>query len=228
MFEEKNLNETTPEQNDADLRETEGTETVAEAQAEPAVEAEEVVEATEEVVEEKVEDKPAKGLSKAEAHRAGREKAKAKRAERRANRPEKTEVKKEKLHLTPEEKAQKREEKALAKEMQTAKAVAKYVRMSPLKVNVVLDLIRGKDVKEAMAILQYTQKDAAAVISKVLKSAAANAENNFDMDMDALYVAECHVGAGPTIKRFQPHAQGRAFPILKRSSHVTVVVAERA
>ncbi|MFB0917873.1 MAG: 50S ribosomal protein L22 [Clostridiaceae bacterium] len=116
----------------------------------------------------------------------------------------------------------------LANEKLTAKAVAKYVRMSPMKVNIVLDLIRGKNVEEALAILQYTPKDAAVVVSKVLKSAVANAENNLDMDRDALYVSECHVGAGPIIKRFQPHAQGRAFSIMKRSSHVTVIVAERA
>ncbi|MFB0958833.1 50S ribosomal protein L22 [Proteiniclasticum sp. QWL-01] len=110
----------------------------------------------------------------------------------------------------------------------TAKAVAKYVRMSPMKVNIVLDLIRGKNVNEALAILQYTPKDAAVVVGKVLKSAAANAENNLELDRDALYVTECHVGPGPIIKRFQPHAQGRAFSIFKRTSHITVVVAERA
>ena len=91
-----------------------------------------------------------------------------------------------------------------------------------------MDLIRGKNVDDAMAILQYTPKDAAVVVNKVLKSAVANAENNFEMNRDALYVCECHVGGGPIIKRFQPHAQGRAFSIMKRTSHVTVIVAERA
>ena len=109
-----------------------------------------------------------------------------------------------------------------------AKSIAKYVRMSPMKVGVVLDLIRGKNVNEAFAILQYTPKDAAEVINKVLKSAVANAENNFNLDVTRLFVAEAFVGPGPTLKRFRPHAQGRAFRIKKRTSHVTVVVKERA
>jgi large subunit ribosomal protein L22 len=109
-----------------------------------------------------------------------------------------------------------------------AKAIAKYVRMSPLKVGVVLDLIRGKNVNEAFAILQYTPKDAAEVISKVLKSAVANAENNLSLDVSRLFVAQAHVGQGPTLKRFRPHAQGRAFRINKRTSHITLVVKERA
>lgn len=109
-----------------------------------------------------------------------------------------------------------------------AKAHAKYVRMSPRKVQVVLDLIRGKDTKEALAILKNTPRAAAGVVEKVLKSAIANAENNHKMDTDKLYVAETYANQGPTLKRFQPHAQGRAFRILKRSSHITVVVKERA
>ena len=109
-----------------------------------------------------------------------------------------------------------------------AKAIAKYVRMSPMKVEVVLDLIRGKNVNEAFAILQYTPKDAAAVVSKVLKSAVANAENNMNLDNSRLFVTEAFVGPGPTLKRFRPHAQGRAFSIKKRTSHITVVVKERA
>lgn len=109
-----------------------------------------------------------------------------------------------------------------------ARAIAKYIRMSPLKVGVVLNLIRGKNVNEAFAILQYTPKDAAVVINKVLKSAVANAENNLNLDLSKLYVAEAHVGQGPTLKRFRPHAQGRAFRIKKRTSHVTLVVKERA
>ena len=109
-----------------------------------------------------------------------------------------------------------------------AKAIAKYVRMSPMKVGVVLDLIRDKNVNEAFAILQYTPKDAAEVINKVLKSAVANAENNNNLDVNRLFVAEAHVGQGPTLKRFRPHAQGRAFRINKRTSHITLVVKERA
>lgn len=109
-----------------------------------------------------------------------------------------------------------------------AKAIAKYIRMSPIKVGVVLDLIRDKDVNEAFAILRYTPKDAAVVVNKLLKSAVANAENNHDLDASRLYVAEAHVGQGPTLKRFRPHAQGRAFRINKMTSHITLVVKERA
>ncbi len=109
-----------------------------------------------------------------------------------------------------------------------AKAIAKYIRMSPIKVGVVLDLIRDKDVNEAFAILKYTPKDAAVVVNKLLKSAVANAENNHDLDASRLYVAEAHVGQGPTLKRFRPHAQGRAFRINKMTSHITLVVKERA
>ena len=109
-----------------------------------------------------------------------------------------------------------------------AKAIARYVRMSPMKVNIVLDLIRGKSVNEAIVILQYTPKDAAQVVLKVLKSAVANAEHNLNLNADNLYVSECFVGQGSTLKRFQPHAQGRAFKILKKTSNITVVVKERA
>lgn len=109
-----------------------------------------------------------------------------------------------------------------------AKAIAKYVRISSMKVGVVLDLIRGKNVNEAFAILKYTPKDAAEVISKVLKSAVANAENNLNLEVSNLYVAEAYACAGPTLKRFRPHAQGRAFRIKKRTSHITLVVKERA
>lgn len=109
-----------------------------------------------------------------------------------------------------------------------AKAIAKYVRMSPMKIGIVLDLIRGKNVNEAFAILQYTPKDAAVVVNKVLKSAVANAENNNNLDASNLFVAEAYVGGGPILKRFRPHAQGRAFSIKKRTSHITLVVKERA
>jgi len=108
------------------------------------------------------------------------------------------------------------------------RAIAKYVRISPRKVNIVLKLIRGKDVKEALAILKYTPKAASQVVAKVIKSAVANAENNHEMNPDNLYVAETYADQGPSLKRYQPHAQGRAFRILKRTSHITVVVKERA
>ncbi|EDS76473.1 50S ribosomal protein L22 [Clostridium novyi A str. 4552] len=109
-----------------------------------------------------------------------------------------------------------------------ARAIAKYVRMSPRKVRVVLDLVRGKNVSEAFAILKYTPKDAATVVLKVLKSAVANAENNFNLDVNKLYIAEAYANQGPTLKRFRPRAQGRAYSIMKRTSHVTLVVKERA
>lgn len=109
-----------------------------------------------------------------------------------------------------------------------AKAIARYVRMSPMKIDIVLDLIRGKDVNEAFAILQYTPKDAAVLVNKILKSAVSNAENNMNLDRNRLFVAEAHTGQGPTLRRFQPHAQGRAFAIKKRTSHITLVVRERA
>lgn len=109
-----------------------------------------------------------------------------------------------------------------------AKAIAKYVRISSMKVSVVLDLIRGKDINEAFAILQYTPKDASGIVTKLLKSAVANAENNFSLDKSRLYVSETYACAGPTLKRFQPHAQGRAFSIKKRTSHITLVVSEKA
>ncbi len=108
-----------------------------------------------------------------------------------------------------------------------AKAVARYIRIAPRKARVVIDLIRGKNVAEAFAILKFTPKSGADVINKVLKSAVANAENNFDMNVDALYVAEAFVDQGPTLKRIHPRSRGQAFKILKRTSHVTVVVKEK-
>ena len=108
-----------------------------------------------------------------------------------------------------------------------AKAVAKYVRIAPRKVRVVMNLIRGKNVADAFAILKFTPKAGADVIEKVLKSAVANAENNFDMNVDKLYISSAYVDQGPTLKRIHPRSRGQAFSIFKRTSHVTVVVAER-
>ena len=108
-----------------------------------------------------------------------------------------------------------------------AKAHLKYLRISPRKVKIVLDLIRGKDTDSAMAILKNTNKIAAESLVKLLKSAVANAEHNFNMDASNLYVSECFVCPGPTLKRMLPRAQGRAFSILKRTSHVTLVVKEK-
>ncbi len=108
-----------------------------------------------------------------------------------------------------------------------AKAVAKYVRISPRKVRQVVDLIRGKNIGEALAILKYTPKRASSVVAKVVKSAAANAENNYQMDKDSLYIKACFVDQGPTLKRYQPRAMGRADLLRRRTSHITVVVAEK-
>ncbi len=108
-----------------------------------------------------------------------------------------------------------------------ARATAKYVRISPRKVQIVCDLIRGKSVPQATAILMATPKAASEVLIKVLKSAAANAENNHQMDPEKLYVSETYANPGPIIKRMRPRAQGRAYRINKRTSHVTVAVKER-
>ncbi len=108
-----------------------------------------------------------------------------------------------------------------------AKAVAKYIRIAPRKVRVVMDLIRGRNVADAFAILKFTPKAGADVIEKVLKSAVANAENNFDMNADKLYISSAYVDQGPTLKRVHPRSRGQAFSILKRTSHVTVIVSEK-
>ena len=108
-----------------------------------------------------------------------------------------------------------------------ARAYLKYARISPRKVQIVLDLIRNKPVGVAMAILKHTPKAASESLEKLLKSAIANAENNHDMDVSKLYVSQCFVSPGPTLKRIRPRAQGRAFQILKRTSHVTMVLKEQ-
>ena len=108
-----------------------------------------------------------------------------------------------------------------------AKAYLKYARISPRKVKIVLDLIRGKDAGVAMGILKNTNKSASEYLIKLLGSAVANAEHNFHMDASKLYVSECFVCPGPTLKRVMPRAKGSADRILKRTSHVTMVVKER-
>ena len=108
-----------------------------------------------------------------------------------------------------------------------SKAIARYIRISPRKARRVIDLIRGKKVGEARAILKFTTHKAADPIYKVLQSAIANAEHNFDMNTDALYVKYAFVDAGPTMKRMMPRAQGRADVVKKRSSHITIVVSEK-
>ena len=116
------------------------------------------------------------------------------------------------------------EEAIIAKE---ARAKVSYARISSRKVKAVIDLIRNKNAGEAMAILTLTPKAAAEIVEKLLASAIANAENNHDMDVDKLYVAEVYANQGPTLKRVMPRAQGRAFRIRKRTSHITIVLKER-
>ena len=108
------------------------------------------------------------------------------------------------------------------------KAIAKYIRIAPGKVHVVLDLIRGKSYKDAVAILKTTNKAAAEPVLKCINSAAANAEVNLGMNKDTLYVAECFADQGPTLKRMQPVSRGRGYSILKRTSHITVILDEMA
>ncbi|MFJ8263932.1 50S ribosomal protein L22 [Rummeliibacillus sp. NPDC094406] len=111
--------------------------------------------------------------------------------------------------------------------MQQAKAIARTVRIAPRKVRLVVDLIRGKQVGEAVAILRNTPRAASPVVEKVLKSAVANAEHNYDLDVNNLVISEVFVDEGATLKRFRPRAQGRASAINKRTSHITIVVSEK-
>jgi large subunit ribosomal protein L22 len=108
-----------------------------------------------------------------------------------------------------------------------AHAQAKHVRQSPYKVRLVLDLVRGLPVDEARVVLDFTNRKAAPTIKKVLDSAIANAEHNFALDADELYVAEAYADEGPTLKRWRPRARGRATKIRKRTSHITIVVADQ-
>ena len=110
---------------------------------------------------------------------------------------------------------------------QEAKAIARTVRIAPRKVRLVVDLIRGKQVGEAIAILKHTPKAASPVVEKVLKSAIANAEHNYDLDVNNLVISKVFVDEGATLKRFRPRAQGRASAINKRTSHITIVVSEK-
>lgn len=112
-------------------------------------------------------------------------------------------------------------------ETKQAKAIARFIKLSPRKARQVIDLIRGKNVAEAFAILRFTPHKATESINKVLKSAVANAEHNDEMNVDNLYVKEAYVDEGPTFKRIMPRARGSADVIKKRTSHITVVVSEK-
>lgn len=112
-------------------------------------------------------------------------------------------------------------------EITSAKAIVKTVRSAPRKARLVADLIRGKQVGEAIAILALTPRGASPIITKVLNSAIANAEHNYDLDINKLVVSDIQVNEGPTLKRFRPRAMGRASQINKRTSHISVVVTEK-
>lgn len=112
-------------------------------------------------------------------------------------------------------------------EVKTAEATLRYARISARKVKIVADLIRGKDVAEALAIVKFTPKASSEIIEKLLKSAIANAENNHAMDSKKLYIAEIYANQGPTLKRIRPAAKGSAVRIRKRTSHITIVLKER-
>ena len=107
------------------------------------------------------------------------------------------------------------------------KAQARFVRIAPRKARIVMDQIRGKDTGEALSILRFIPRRASGIITKVLRSALANAEHNFEMDKDGLYVFRAYVDEGPTLKRFRPRAFGRAARIRKRTSHLTIILKER-
>jgi large subunit ribosomal protein L22 len=119
------------------------------------------------------------------------------------------------------------DENVAVEELPRAIARARYVRATPMKVRRVIELIRGRSAEEALAVLRFAPQAASDPVAKVLASAVANAENNLDLDPDTLWVSKVYVDEGPTLKRFRPRAQGRAYRIRKRTSHITVEVESR-
>lgn len=115
----------------------------------------------------------------------------------------------------------------MADTVTAARATARMVRIAPRKVRLVIDSIRGKDAAEAISILRFTNRGAAEAVEKVLMSAIANAEHNYDMNVEDLVIKEAYANEGPTLKRFRPRAQGAASKINKRTSHITIVVSEK-
>lgn len=122
----------------------------------------------------------------------------------------------------------KKEKKILGIGKDEGRAVLRHVGVSSRKAKLVIDLIHNKGIDEAYAILRHTPRNVAAILEKLLKSAEANAVNNNGLNRDNLYVAECYATQGPTLKRIRPRARGRAFRIRKRSSHITLVLKEKA
>jgi large subunit ribosomal protein L22 len=121
----------------------------------------------------------------------------------------------------------KKEKRVLGIGKDEGRAILRYARISSRKVKIVLDLIRNKNIDEAYGILKYTPKAASSLLYKLLKSAEANAVNNNELDREKLYIAEAYANQGPTLKRIRPRAQGRAYRIRKRTSHITIAVKER-
>lgn len=121
----------------------------------------------------------------------------------------------------------KKERKVLGIGKDEGRAVLKYARISPRKVKIVLDIVKGKSLDEVYGILRHTPKAASEILLKMVKSAEANAVNNNNLDREKLFLAEAFANQGPTLKRIMPRAQGRAFRIQKRTSHITVVLKER-
>ncbi|MGQ9512291.1 50S ribosomal protein L22 [Thermodesulfitimonas sp.] len=115
----------------------------------------------------------------------------------------------------------------MAEAVKEARATAKYLRVSPRKARQVVDLIRGKRVGEALSILRFVPRKAARMVEKVVRSAVANAEHNYDLIPDELFIVRAYVDQGPSLKRIRPRAYGRANIIRRRTSHITVVVGER-
>ncbi len=120
-----------------------------------------------------------------------------------------------------------RNEELERSEAMQAKATAKMIRVAPRKVRLLLDELRGKSVEDGLTLLRYSGKPSAEVVAKVLASAAANAENNYNMSPNDLRVVAAYAGPGPSLKRFKPRSRGRVSPILRRTSHITVVVGDR-
>jgi large subunit ribosomal protein L22 len=116
---------------------------------------------------------------------------------------------------------------AARQDMPRAVAKARYVRTAPMKARRVVDLIKGRHANEALSVLRFAPQGASVPVAKALESAMANAENNLDLDPDTLWVSKAFVDEGPTLKRFRPRAQGRAYRIRKRSSHITIEVESR-
>lgn len=180
-----------------------------------------------------------KTVKKAPAKKAAAPKAKketkAKKAEVKAEEVKTEEVKTEEAKVEKAEKKAKKAEKVVKAEpvkeekpaVTEALAIAKDVRVTPRKVRLVLDLVRGKDVEEALAILKNVNRSASAPVAKIVKSAAANATNNFGMDKNKLYVAEIQASDGIKMKRFMPRGKGSSSGLVKRTSNIRCIVKER-